>query len=72
MDELDQKIEERKTVAHLNQDLEEYVFYSSVEREFKILRLAVTMAAKMYKNTGSDEAWTALYEALSDTGLLDT
>lgn len=71
-DDIDQQIKERKVDAYRNQDLDEYAFYSNVARELALLRLAVAMAARLYKNTGDDGAWNALFDALSDTGMLDT
>jgi hypothetical protein len=73
MDEdIDQQIQRRKGAAYQVAALDDYVFYASVERQLALLRLAVTMSARLYKNTGDDGAWNALFEALSDTGMLDT
>jgi hypothetical protein len=71
MANLDEQLIARKEQARTDSDLEEFVFYSEVQRELELLRLAVRFAARLYHNTGDDGAWNALYEALSDTGLLD-
>lgn len=47
-------------------------FYLATDRELTILRALGKVVGRMYQKGGlNDENWQALFEALSDAGLLD-
>lgn len=51
-------------------DLDTFGLYHAIEMEITELRIVGRAVASLYKNTSNEDAWNALYEALSDAGLL--
>ena len=51
-------------------DLETFDLYLKIEHEIGNLRAVGRAVASLYQHTSSEEAWEALYLALSDSGLL--
>jgi len=60
-----------KLRARGDMDMQAYAFYSNVEREIEALRAVGSIAARLYNDASDEEAWNALYEAISDAGLLE-
>lgn len=67
---MDEQIAALKRAAWEDRDVDSFDFYSGIEWELKKLRAVGRTVASLYKNTSDDNAWSALYEALSDAGLL--
>jgi hypothetical protein len=70
-DRILQEIASQKQEAWDARDLETFDLYHSIEFELVKLRAVGKAAASLYKNTSNEQAWDAMYEVLSDAGLLD-
>lgn len=67
-----ERLAELKRIAWDIRDLDLFDFYNGVERDLERLRAVGLLVASIYQKGGySDEQWSALFEALSDAGLLD-
>lgn len=63
------EIERQKRAAMDARDLETYDLYAAIGRELEQLRVVGSTAAAVYEG-GDENAWMALFDALSDAGLL--
>jgi hypothetical protein len=56
--------------AYADRDLEKYAFYTYVKGEIAMLHALGKVAARIYNDHSDEAAWSELYEALSDAGML--
>lgn len=63
------EIELQKRAALDARDLDTYDLYAAIGRELEQLRVVGQAAAAVYEG-GDENAWMALFDALSDAGLL--
>lgn len=64
-------LKERQKRAFDDRDFEEFNFLTDLESRIRSAAIVGKAIAGLYKNTSDDNAWNAMYEALSDAGLLD-
>jgi hypothetical protein len=65
-----ERFAELKRQAWEDRDLDLFEFYSSLEYELKCMRAVGRACAGLWRHGGNDATWNAMFEALSDAGLL--
>lgn len=70
--DLTRQIAALRQQANETNNFADYLFYAAIERSIAQLRAIGQIAARIYHDHSDEAAWEALYEALSDAGLLDT
>lgn len=64
-------LEERRDAAYDRRNLARYAMWSRVITEVTNLRAVAAAAARVYHDHSDDDAWAALFDALSSTDFLD-
>lgn len=64
------KLKEYQRLAWEDRNMEFVDFYISIERRLRELIVVGKAIGSLYHNTSDDNAWNAMYEALSDAGLI--